>query len=343
MKKYLKIIIVILLVTFCCGCSKSSVRKINVLNWSSYIPDTVIKDFEDETGIIVNYQTYSSNEELLAKISGARRGTYDLIFPSDYMVILMRKRGIIQKLDKSRVSNYKNLNSNYLGLDYDKNNNYSLPFLAATTLIAYNSKNIKDNITSYNDLLNSNYKNNIVILDDQRTIIGIALLANGYDMNSTKDSELEVAKKWLLKLKPNLKAYDSDSPKTFLISRECDIGLLWNAEAAMTMQENKDIKVVYPKEGLIRSIDNFVIPKGGKHRKDIYKFINYLLRAEVMKKIIDAYPYKNVNSETSKLLDVNYLNNKAANVSDSLMRDAYEVKNIGKNIAKYDKLWAEIK
>ena len=128
MKK--KIIILLIIVLSLTGCSKKNYPngELNVLNWSSYIPSDVIKDFEEEYKIKVNYGTYSSNEELLAKITSSKEGTYDLIFPSDYMVELMKSKDIIQKIDKTKIKNINNINELFLNQEYDKNNDYSLPF-----------------------------------------------------------------------------------------------------------------------------------------------------------------------------------------------------------------------
>lgn len=342
MKKNLVIFLIMILL--CTGCSDNrDSRQVNILNWSSYIPSEVILDFEEETGIDVNYGTYSSNEELLAKVSVAKDGTYDLIFPSDYMVEIMISRGLIEKMDKSMLNNVDNLNTNFMRLDYDPFNEYTLPFLAATTVISVNREVITDEIDSYNDLLDSRYKNEIVLIDDQRIIIGMALLANGFDMNSTNEYELEIAKNWLLELKKNLKAYDSDSPKNFLISKEASIAVLWNAEGALASMENSNIENIFPKEGVALSIDNFAIPKGAKNKEELYEFIDYILRPDVMAKIISSYPYKNVNKEADKLLGWEYLSNPAANISDNVFNQGLFVQNIGSSISMYDRIWAEIK
>ena len=339
----MKKIAILIILILCVGCSQTEERVINVLNWSSYIPNEVIENFEKETGIKVNYSTYSSNEELLAKVSSAKIGTYDLIFPSDYMIEIMRSRDILDKIDLNKLSNFSNINPKYLNLEYDTNNEYSIPFIAATTVIAVNRDKIKDEINSYNDLLNKKYINEIVLIDDQRIIIGMGLLANGYNMSSINDEELKQSKDWLLKLKPNLKAYDSDSPKNFLITKEASIAVLWNAEAALAKEQNPNIEIVFPKEGIALSIDNFAILKGSKHTSDTYLFIDYILRANVMKEIIESYPYKNINTKADELLSDNYLFNEAANISDVNMEKGYFVKNIGEKIKLYDKIWAEIK
>ena len=338
-----KLIILIILTLSLTGCTKTKKEQINVLNWSSYIPDEIILDFEKETGIKVNYSTYSSNEELLAKVSNAKKGTYDLIFPSDYMIKIMINKNMSENIDKTKLKNYSNLNEKYLNQPYDKRNKYSLPFLAASTIISINREFIKDEITSYNDLLNTKYKNEVVLIDDERIIIGMALLANGFDMNSVEKNELEIAKEWLLKLKDNIKAYDSDSPKSFLISKEASIAVLWNAEATIANWENKNIENVYPKEGVALSIDNFAIPKDAQNQEIVYKFIDYILEPTIMKKIIESYPYKNVNKETDKILSNEYKNNIASNIPDYIFRKGDFVENIGNNIKLYDKIWVDIK
>ena len=342
MKKRLLFLFIFLLILTGCD-SNNNKRVLNVLNWSSYIPSDVIIDFEKESGIDVNYMTYSSNEELLAKVSVAKDGTYDLIFPSDYMVEVMIKRGLIQPINKNRLKNIDNLDFEYMDMEYDPGNKYTLPFIATSTIISINRDVIKDDINSYNDLLNDKYKGEIVLIDDQRIIIGMALLANGFDMNSTNGTELRIAKNWLLDLKDNLKAYDSDSPKNFLISNEASIAVLWNAEGALASMENKSIENIVPKEGVALSTDNFAIPKGAKNTNELYEFIDYILRPDIMAKIIKSYPYKSINIPSYEYLGNDYINNNAANFGIDVVENGHFVKNIGEHISLYDRVWAEIK
>ena len=330
-----KIVILLIIIMTLCACSNNSNKnEVNVLNWSSYIPYSVISDFERETGIKVNYGTYSSNEELLAKISSSKEGTYDLIFPSDYMIELMISRQMLDKIDKNKINNFNNINRLFLNQEFDQANEYSIPFLAATSVIAVNRDYVKDEITSYNDLLNSKYKNNIVLLDDQRIVIGMGLQALGYDMNETDKDKVNEAKNWLLKINPNVKAFDSDSPKTFLITNETEIGVLWNAEAIIAQGENPNIEIIYPKDGFAISLDNYAFPKGAKNTENAYKFIDYILRSDVNKKITDEYPYINTTYDNMNL-DYDELYN--------ILNNGTYVENIGSNIALFDKVWAEIK
>ena len=340
MKKYFLLIVCLVCLT---GCNKEKKEVINVLNWSSYIPDSVIRDFEKEYNIKVNYSTYSSNEELLAKVSSVRVGTYDLVFPSDYMVEIMKEKSLIEKIDKSRLNNYGYIDYKYLGLDYDINNKYSIPFLSASVVLAVNRDYVSEEISGYNDLIDENYKNSIVLVDDTRIVIGSALMALGYDMNTLEIKELEEAKQWLLKLKPNIKAFDSDSPKSFLISKEASIGLMWSAEAILAQEYNPNIEIVVPKEGHIISIDNFAIMKGSKNIDNVYLFIDYILRSDVMERIVMDYPYSSVNIETNRRIGMDNAIGKEYSKILNLISNGKRVRNIGQSISIYDKIWASIK
>lgn len=341
MRKIGLIVICLLMLT---GCTKHEYdASINVLNWSSYIPDSVIRDFEREYNIKVNYATYSSNEELLAKVSGVADGTYDLIFPSDYMVEIMKDKGLIQRIDKNKLTNYKMIDQQFLGLDYDLNNEYSVPFLAASVVLSVNRNYVDDEIKGYKDLLNNKYKDNIVLIDDTRIVIGSALMALGYDMNSTNEEELDKVKDWLLKLKPNIKAMDSDSPKSFLISREAILGLMWSAEAILAKQQNPNIEIVIPEEGQAISIDNFAVLKGSKNIDNVYLFMDYILSSDVMERIVRDYPYSSVNIDTNKRMSLYDDIGTEYTRIQSLISDGVRVKNIGHYISKYDKIWASIK
>ena len=330
-----KIIILILGIFLFTGCTNNQYKGVvNVLNWSSYIPDDVISDFEKEYNIKVHYGTYSSNEELLAKISSSKEGTYDLIFPSDYMIELMKQKELLEPFQKEKLNNLNNINIRFLKQPYDSNNEYSVPFLLATTTIAVNKDSIKDNITSYQDLLNEKYQNNIVLIDDQRIIIGAALQGLGYDINDTNKEHLEEAYNFLMKLKKNVKAFDSDSPKTFLITKEVDIVLIWNAESILAKEENDNIEIIYPEDGYVLSMDNYAIVKGSKNKENAYLLIDYLLRDDICERIIKEYPYISTNKHVGNLSD--------EEVSAILKNGSY-IKNIGEHISDYDKLWARIK
>lgn len=313
--------------------AEESSKTLNVLNWTSYIPLEVIKDFEQETGIKVNYGTYSSNEELLAKLTSSKAGTYDVVFPSDYMVDLLISKDMLAPLDHEKLPNEKNLNPLFKNQPYDAENKYSLPFLLATTVFLYDSTKI-DRLTSYKDLQDEKLRNNLVLLDDQRIIIGAMLNAVGYDMNDTHADHLNASLEFYNKIKPNVKAFDSDSPKTFFITKEVDAGLVWNAEATLAVEENPDLKISYPAEGFALSQDNYVILKDSKNYDAAHEFINYLLRDDVSQIIVDEYPYISPNKSVASLPDSEL---------ETIFENGSFVKNVGADIKSFDKLWAKYK
>ena len=342
MKKIFKIIIIIaILLAAGVGIyfaynnygSRKTHSELNVLNWTSYIPNEIIEEFETEYNIKVNYSTYSSNEELLAKVSSSSAGTYDLIFPSDYLVELMLERKMLENIDKSRLKNYQNIDAKLLNQKFDEGNQYSLPFLLATTLIAYDTSKI-NNITSYRDLFSSELKNDLILIDDQRVIIGSMLSTLGYSFNDTDSAHLEESLSLFNELKPNIKAFDSDSPKTFFITGEADAGIVWNAEAILAQNERENIATVYPKEGFVISMDNFCITKDAKNVNNAYLFIDFLLRNDIATRIIEEYPYISSNHNINTVSD--------SELAYILSAGSY-IENIGKDIKKLDKLWSRYK
>jgi spermidine/putrescine transport system permease protein len=191
--------------------------------------------------------------------------------------------------------------------------------------------------------LDNKFKNSLVFLDDQRAIIGMALKKLGYSLNETDPTKLEEAKKELLKLKDNIKIFDSDSPKTSLINGEAAVGYVWGAEAALAQQENPDIKVFFPKEGLYLWQDNFVVPKGAPHPKNAELFINFLLDPEISAEISKSFPYANPNVEAHKLMDKETLENKVIYPDSEIIKNGEYLKDLGEATKLYDNIWTEIK
>lgn len=315
---------------------------LNVFNWSEYLPNSVIKQFEKKYNIKVNYTTYSSNEEMLAKIM-AGGSQFDLAVSSDYMVDIMKKQELLENIDLKNIPNFNNIGSQFKNLDFDKKNKYSVPYMWGDAVIAVNTKQVKDNITCYSDLWNKNLKNSMVVLDDERAIIGLALKKLGYSLNETDSKKLVEAKKELLKLKPNIKTFDSDSPKTSLINGEASVGYVWGAEAALAARENKNIKIVIPKEGLYLWQDNFVIPKGAEHEKNAELFINFILDPKISAEISKAFPYANPNVKAHKYISKTDLNNIAIYPPEDAVKKGEHLKDVGEKLKDFDKIWTEFK
>ena len=351
MKKLLKKILacaicsaMVISMTACSSSGQANKGTLNIFVWTEYVPDSVIECFEKETGIKVNVSTFSSNEDMLAKVKSESEGAFDIVQPSDYMVKQMADQGMLEGLDQSKLTNLSNIGSQYLNPAYDPGNKYSVPYQGGVAAIAVNTAKIKDNITSYADLFDPKYKGQLVVLDDYRAIIGVAARSLGYSMNETDPSKLAEIKTQLLKLKDNVKLYDSDSPKSALISGDCSLGIIWSAEIAMAMEENPDIKIVFPKEGPYVFMDNFCIPKGAKHYDEAMQFINYMLKPESAKAVMSEYPYLNPNTTAVNAMGDDYVNNKARNVPSEVISGGEYVQNLDADtLAVYDQMWTELK
>lgn len=315
---------------------------LNVFNWSEYLPQSVIDKFEENYNVKVNYSTFSSNEEMLAKLM-AGGSNYDLVVASDYMVDILAKQSLIQPIDLTNISNFKNLDKNLINLEFDKGNKYSVPYMWGDACIVYDSRKVKKEIRGFSDLWDTNFKNSIVVLDDQRAIIGMALQKNGYSINDTNLEHLNQAKNDLIALQPNIKAYDSDSPKTLLINGEASIGYVWGAEAYLAKLENPYLKVVIPSEGLFLQQDNFVIPKSAKEKQAAEQFINFILSPEISAEISESFPYANPNGEAQKLMDKSVLGDIAVYPPRDAVKKGEYLKDIGGNTKYYDKIWSQIK
>lgn len=327
------------------GCSGGAGKNgtLNLFIWTEYIPDSVIEGFEKETGIKVQMQTYSNNEEMLAKVKGSSPGTYDIVCPSDYMVENMISQGLLMELDHGKFTNYGNLDSAYLDKSFDPGNQYSIPYLGGAAVIVYNRNAVPEGVdfATYEELFKADYANSLVVLDDFRAIIGITALSMGYDMNETDGTKLEQVKEKLLTLKPNIKSLDSDSPKTLMITEETKAGLFWSGEAAIALDENENLAVAYPKEGMYLFLDNLCITKDAKNGENACKFIDYVLKAETNKEIVSEFPYLNPNSAGIALMGEDYKNNPAINIPAEEINKGRYVQNIGKTVDTYSEIWAE--
>ncbi|EHJ00591.1 extracellular solute-binding protein family 1 [Clostridium sp. DL-VIII] len=322
---------------------KSGSKELNVITWSEYIPDEVVKGFEDKYGVTVNLTTYSDPDEMLAKMNSGAKGTYDMIIGPAQDIKTLKDQDLIQKLDTSKIDNFKNLDEQYLHEANDPKNEYSLPYLGTSILIAVNTDKIKDNITSYKDLLDPKYKDSMVVVEDARPIVGIALMENGYKINDTSDEGLKKAEDYLTQLKPNIHAFNGDSPKTLLLNGECSLGLVYGGECALAAEQNPAIKVVYPSEGIYFTFDMMMKTNGAKNPESVDLFMNYILDPQVSATISKNFPYVNPNKSAKDVLGDEYKNNIIENIPEAELKKSQGLVDIGDNVSKIVDIWTKFK
>jgi spermidine/putrescine transport system permease protein len=212
-----------------------------------------------------------------------------------------------------------------------------------TGVIAVNTSKISGEVTGFKDLWDSRFKNSLVVLDDQRELIGLTLKKLGYSINETDPGRLEQARQELMKLKSNIKVFNSESPKTELINGNAAAGYMWGAEAVQAQKENKDIKIIFPKEGMTIWQDNFVIPKGAVNKKNAELFINFILEPEVSAQISKAFPYANPNIAAHQYIDQSTLKNAAVYPAEGDLKIGERIEDVEDATKLYDKIWMEIR
>lgn len=314
MNKLLRLLLVLGLAAFtAAGLHAQAKRKgqVNFYGWSEYIPQDVLDAFTKETGIKVNYETFSSGEEMLAKLL-AGRGRYDVIQPSDYIAEALIKAGRLLELDRAQLTNLGNILSEFKGMPHDPADAFTVPYMTGTVGIVVNTEKVKEPVTGYADLFSGKYAGRIVVVDDGRELATAALYTLGKDLNDFSPESLEAVRPVLAGWMKQIKLFDSDSPKTALLGGDVDLGLVWGGEAALLWDEDKKFQYVLPKEGAHIFVDLLAIPKNARNVENAHLFINYLLRPEVSKLISDEFPYTNPNGEARKLLSAEQLANPAS-------------------------------
>ncbi|GIO26475.1 ABC transporter substrate-binding protein [Ornithinibacillus bavariensis] len=294
--------------------------KLYVFNWSEYIPQEVLDDFEKEFGVDVVYSTYNSNHEMLTKVQSGTVA-YDLVFPSDYYVKQMVDNDLLLEIDFDNIPNYKNIGDAWHDMPFDPDNKYSVPFMYGYDGIAYNKEFIKEPPTSWADLWNPEYKGKVALLEESKEVSNMLQQLLGNDMNDPTKEQLEEGFNKLKEVVPNVLAFDA-TPSDRLVSGEVWIAHAYSGSASTAWLENENIDFVLPKEGGIVWLDAMAIPKTAKNKYTAEVFINYLLRPEVSKKLSEFIPYGNPNDEALKILPDEIKNSPGMQFPDEVIKNA---------------------
>ncbi len=323
--------------------------ELNLFVWTEYFPQDMLDCFELVYGIKLNRDEYSSNEEMYAKLS-AGGAAYDLAQPTDYIIGLMIRQDLLQELDHSKLPNIKNFDEGWMNKSFDPGNVYTVPYLAGTDAIVVNTDTVENVPQSWADLWKPEYAGRMIALDDSRVLIGATLLTLGYDVNTTDPKQLEEAKAKLAKLIPNIKVFDSDSPKTALIAGDVDLGITWTFEALAAQQENPAIQFIYPTEGAILWQDNWVMLKDASHADAAYAWLNYIAQGDVFWLTLRDYTYINPNNAALEYAKENqpdiykaYFESPITNPPPEAIANGHGIEDVGDATPLYDAIWVEVK
>jgi spermidine/putrescine transport system substrate-binding protein len=323
------------------GCSESQIT-LNVYNWGDYIDETVLADFEKETDLKVNYETFATNEDMYIKVK--QGGTkYDVIIPSDYMIARLIKEDLLEKIAVEKIPTYKNIGERYLDLKFDPTNEYSVPYMWGTFGILYNTKMVDEPVESWAVMWNPKYEKQILMMDSVRDSLAVAFLLLGYSINTTNTAELEKAAELLAAQKPLVLAYVGDNGKDMMVAEEAALAMSWSGDAVAVREQNPDLEYVIPKEGTNLWVDSMVIPKNSEHKKEALLFIDFMNRPEIAKKNAEYIGYATPNTAAYELLDEETRSDPAAYPPDEALASWEVFVDIGAANADYNRVWTEIK
>jgi len=325
-----------------------SSKELNLYVWTEYVPQDIVDCFELIYGIQVNVDNYSSAEEMYAKlINGA--ALYDVTQPTDNFFEPVIRNGLAQKLDMSKLPNFRNIAPQYLNHPGDPQHEYIIPYQAWTTAIIYDSATVKQAPAAWADLWNEEYADRMVFINDQRAVIGFTLAVEGKDFNTTDPDILNATKPKLQALIQNVKLFDSDSPKSSLIAGDADVGVVWSGEAMLAKREKPSLEYIFPREGTIIGQDGYIIVNDAPNLDAAYAWLNYSLQGDVFWLMLRDFPYTNPNQaaldyakEHQPELYKEYIASPITNIPADVVTSGFHINDVGDALPLYDRLWTEV-
>jgi len=329
-----------------CGGGGGS-KQINLMTWGGdFIPREIINQFEEETGIKVNYKEVTSNEDMQSLLE-ANPDQYDLAVMTDYMVDILRQKGMLEVLDKEKLPNFSNINPVYLGNYYDEKSEYSIPYAVSISLLLVNPEAVEklgaEPIKGYKDLWQEELKNSVVVIDWAVEIMGLALKTLGYEYNETDPAKIEEAKEKLFALRDNIIRFETNTPEDSLLNGEAVAGFMYSNQAVKGKAANDKLEPVFPEEGMPIYIDCFVMSKQAPNKDNAYKFLNFLMEPEISARISDITKFTNVNKAAEEFLPEEFKNNPMLNLPDEVVKNTSFYIDVPAVAETYEHIYSEFK
>ncbi len=311
--------------------------ELRIYNWSDYIAEDTVANFEKETGIKVTYDTYESNEELMAKLQAGASG-YDLVCPSGYAVQVLLALNLLDPLNPKYIPNIGNIAPQFRKTTFDPTDAYTVPWQWGMTGVAFRKDKVKATPDSWAVFHDAQYKGKMTMMDDMRDVIGAWLKYRGKSVNSTAAEDLLQAKTDALTAKALLQSFVSAPVKGQLVAGDVWIAQLWNGDTMQAKAENAEIDWILPKEGGVIWADAMVIPKGAPHKRAAHAFLDYILRPEVGAAISAFTGYGSPNAAATAKME-----NPVAYPTPEQMQKLEFQTDLGAASAQWDQVWTEIK
>ncbi|MFU8860242.1 MAG: spermidine/putrescine ABC transporter substrate-binding protein [Cyclonatronaceae bacterium] len=315
---------------------------LNFYNWSYYIGETTISDFQDRTGVRVRYDNYSSNEEVLARLQAGVSG-YDVVVPSDYMVEVMVSLDLLSPLNHDNLPNMVHMNPDFIDLPFDPENRCSIPYQWGSAGIGVNVARVPEFEESWDLLWDETYSGRISMLDDMRSGLVPALKRLGYSVNTTNELELEEALELMAEQKPLVRAYTSDTFIDLLKSGDIWIAYGWSGDIYQVAKENPDIRFIIPKEGTYLWVDNMVIPRSAPSPYTAEVFMNYIMDPHICAGITNTTWYASPNLNAIPHIHPEITGDPNIYLPDEIMEQSEFLQDVGENTRLYERIWSRLK
>ncbi|MEG1658111.1 MAG: spermidine/putrescine ABC transporter substrate-binding protein [Oscillibacter sp.] len=330
------------------GCGNSAEKypngEVNVLNWGEYIDETVLDDFAAEYGISVNYKTCPDNETLYSNLMNG--DSYDVIIPSDYMLSRLMEEGMLEKLDFANIPNAADVDPKFVNPPYDPQNEYSVPYMWGTVGIIYNTTQVKEQITSWSSMFDSKYAGQVLMINNPRDAIGLALKYLGYSYNTTNKAEITEAVDLLAQQKSDdiVQAYVMDEIFGKLEGGESAMGVYYAGDYLTMLENNPDLAFCVPSEGSNYFVDALCVPKTAVNKANAETFINFMCSTDVGLRNCEAIGYSTPLMSVYDALDEETRSNPVAYPSDEVLASCEQFVNLPQDIlAFYDSEWLRLK
>ncbi len=321
---------------------QASNGEVNIYNWGEYIDESLIDQFEEETGIKVNYDTFDSNESMYVKLKNGGVN-YDLVIPSDYMIEKMKNEDMLEELNYDNIPNYQYIREDLKNASFDPENKYSVPYFWGTVGILYNTTMVSDPVDSWDILWNDKYTNQIFMYDSQRDSLMVALKKLGYSLNTTNEAELEEAKQLLIDQKPLVQAYVGDPIRDKMIGEEGALAVVYSGDAVFCIEQNPNLAYAIPKEGSNTWYDSMVIPKGAKNKENAEIFINFMTNPDNALKNTEYIGFATTNQATFDMLPEETKSSVAYwPPAEAIVNNEVFTSLDAETTALYDKIWTEV-
>ena len=317
-------------------------KTLHYFTWSDYVGPELLAEFERRHGVHVVVDTFSSNEELLAKLQGGATG-YDVTVPSDFMAAIMIQQGLVAELDPMMLPNAATLEDHLQHLPFDPTQRFAIPYLWGTVGIGYDSAVVSTPPDSWAVLWDARYTGKISMLNDQREVFGAVLRSMGASMNTKDPALIEAAKARLLVQKPLVKAYASEHYDQLLASGDVVLAHGWGGPVARAMLDRPSIRYVVPKEGGTLWADCLVVLKSSPRKELATQFINYLLEPQVAARTAERLLFASANKAARPFVPARILDNSAIYPPLDLIPRLEWMTDVGAALRMYDRAWTELK